>query len=325
MKKVASIIPVHNRKETTLGVLGQLKELDLSACKGRFEKDLWDEGYSVATIYEHQIVVVDDGSVDGTGEAIEELFPEVVLLTGDANLWWTGAVNRGVEYCLSHGYSFIHIMNDDIKFKRNFLKNLLLSWKPNRILGSITLLGGDSGKIYKAGMMENRRLHPRYLDIFGGVAYSQIDKRKLIPAEGVSGRSMLVDAELFKKVGLFDEKRFPHGGADQEFCSRALKKGWEIYVNPASVIYTKPSTEKTLAQRLVGDTRLGFFKSFGCLKYNWYLPLIFWSHFAHRSFFAGLGGFSYNILAMFKWTVLKFSLGKNTLRRYVEMNLPSRL
>nr|WP_210391310.1 hypothetical protein [Synechococcus sp. PCC 7502] len=41
----------------------------------------------------YQVVIVDDGS----GEAIRSLYPEVILLSGDGNLWWTGAISSLIK------------------------------------------------------------------------------------------------------------------------------------------------------------------------------------------------------------------------------------
>ncbi|WP_051030555.1 glycosyltransferase family 2 protein [Halothece sp. PCC 7418] len=87
------IIPVHNRKNITLKCLETLKQCG----------DL-DRYYTI---------VVDDGSTDGTSEAITNLYPEVTILTGDGNLWWTGAIRKGMEYAYERGAEYFIWLNDD--------------------------------------------------------------------------------------------------------------------------------------------------------------------------------------------------------------------
>ena len=76
------VIPVYNRKEFTHQCL-------LSIIK--------------QTNKNFKIIIVDDRSTDGTREMINSEFPEIILLKGDGNLWWTRAINLGVKYALKHG------------------------------------------------------------------------------------------------------------------------------------------------------------------------------------------------------------------------------
>jgi len=72
VKNIYIIIPVHNRKSLTLACLKNLKT------NGDLQK--------------YQVIVVDDGSSDRTAEEVAENYPEVTILKGDGNLWWTGAI-----------------------------------------------------------------------------------------------------------------------------------------------------------------------------------------------------------------------------------------
>ena len=69
------VIPVFNRREETLRCLDSL----------------------VTQTYTNFIViVVDDGSTDGVGDAVQAGYPDTIVLKGDGNLWWAGATNLGV-------------------------------------------------------------------------------------------------------------------------------------------------------------------------------------------------------------------------------------
>jgi GT2 family glycosyltransferase len=70
------VIPVHNRRDFTRECLLSLRK---------------------QTYKNFKVIIVDDGSMDGTGDMIEKDFPEVIPLKGDGELWWTGATNMGVE------------------------------------------------------------------------------------------------------------------------------------------------------------------------------------------------------------------------------------
>src|SRR3989344_967125 len=129
MKKIAVVVPVHNRRETTLGYLRQMREIHA-------------DGVSL------DLVIVDDGSTDGTVQAIHERYPNVVVLQGDGNLWWTGAVNKGVQYALDKDYGAVLIMNDDLELDDAFLMHLLKVARenPDSLVSSVTIHRDEVGR-----------------------------------------------------------------------------------------------------------------------------------------------------------------------------------
>ena len=103
------IIPVHNRKEITL------KCLDILQKNGDLD------------IY--YVIVVDDGSTDGTSEAIQSLYPNITILVGDGNLWWTGAIKKGMEYAYDKGAEYFIWLNDDCLVAKESINNLIVFCK----------------------------------------------------------------------------------------------------------------------------------------------------------------------------------------------------
>ncbi len=71
---VEVVAPVRNHKAITLQCLRSLSRID-------------------RTGLEVHIIIVDDGSTDGASDAIREQFPEVQLVPGDGNLWYTAGAN----------------------------------------------------------------------------------------------------------------------------------------------------------------------------------------------------------------------------------------
>src|SRR5687767_767033 len=88
---VYAVIPVHNRSGQTRRCLRSL----------------------AAGTVPVRAVVVDDGSTDGTAREVARHHPDVVVLHGHGDLWWAGAVNRGVEHALAGGADYVLTLNND--------------------------------------------------------------------------------------------------------------------------------------------------------------------------------------------------------------------
>src|SRR5665213_2241579 len=71
------------------------------------------------------IVVVENGSIDGSIELIETSYPSVILLKHPKNLGFAAGVNSGIDYALRHNAEYIALFNNDAVADKNWLKELL--------------------------------------------------------------------------------------------------------------------------------------------------------------------------------------------------------
>lgn len=209
------LIPIHNRKGLTLACLASLKKQEY---------------------HDYRIIVIDDGSTDGSEESIKKTYPEITIIRGDGDWWWTKSINNGVCFALSHSKpgDFILTLNDDTEVEQNYLQALIdTSTSYQRaIVGSLVKNYYDPNVIQDAGVQTN---WSKFL----------FSKRHSIGNETVnesvgalSGRGMLIPVEIFSNIGLFS-RMLPHYSADYEFSARAKHHGAKIVMSYRAIVYSK--------------------------------------------------------------------------------------
>jgi GT2 family glycosyltransferase len=252
------IISVHDRKQATLKCLASL---------------------SVQTYAERTIIVVDDGSIDGTAESVRKEYPSTVLLRGDGNLWWTGATNLGIQHALRHaeGRDYVLTLNNDTVVRPNYLQCMLEAAvsHPKNLIGSITLSKEDESTIANGGVRINW-LTAKYTCLAKGARYEEIHSLypSLLPVDVLPGRGTLIPIEVFHRIGLYDGKNFPHYGADYEFSRRAKRNGYELLVNYEAVVIsdiTSTGMNNEVLAMSWAELRRSFFsiRSPYNLRYRW--------------------------------------------------------
>ena len=210
------MIPVHNRMEYTRDCIVSLQ--------GQIPLD--------------QIIIVDDGSTDSTKEMLSTRFPQVVVLSGDGNLFWTAAINMGIRHALKLGADYVMTLNNDTIASETFLADMMRWAKqhPNSLLGALDV-DVKSKKPYYGGERINWALaKSRYLlDELKESEHHGLHEVSLFPARG-----LLIPRKVFDTVGLFEEKLLPHYIADYDFTHLARRNGFPVYCNYDAKLYTYP-------------------------------------------------------------------------------------
>ena len=220
--RVALVIPVYNRKATTLQCLRSLARVDT-------------KGLQV------KIFIVDDGSTDGTSESIRKEFPSVELVMGDGTLHYAAGTNRGIEAALIWEPNFLVTMNDDAVFHEQFLQRLIKTAKenPRSIVGALLLLWDEPHRVFQVGQKwktwKGGWVIPEDLTAF------DVGDRPF-EVEGLVGNCVLISEKAIRECGLMDEKNFPHGWGDAQYMARLHKAGWRLLVEPRSLVWCEPNT-----------------------------------------------------------------------------------
>jgi GT2 family glycosyltransferase len=220
VKKVEIVAPVYNRRELTVQCLRSLSRID-------------SENLSV------HVIIVDDGSTDGTSEAIEKEFPAVEIVKGDGNLWFTEGTNVGVRAALDHNPDYVLMINDDQVFDAGFLKFMIETAENNSrsIVGSLLLLWNQPHKIFQVA--------PRWETFAGGWRHWQHQTIWTIPdkpwsVDIIVGNCILVPVAAIKEAGLMNSKRYPNFG-DAEYTPRLKKMGWKLLIDPRARVFCQPN------------------------------------------------------------------------------------
>ena len=153
MQRLVALLTCHNRRDKTLACLRALHE-NLRFCHLSVD-----------------VLLVDDGSSDGTAASVAERFPSVHLIQGDGTLFWAGGMRVAFQEALARDYDYYLFLNDDTLLYPNALECL---WRAagelKRASGSDAVAVGSTrnaqtGATTYGGLRRMSRWHPLNLQL----------------------------------------------------------------------------------------------------------------------------------------------------------------
>ena len=227
--KVCIVTPIHDDRMATLRYLESIENLDYPNL---------------------DVVIVDDGSTDGSAEAIAERYPSVTVLPGDGSLWWTAATNIGAREGLDRGARFIFTCNNDVVLDPQAVtKSVACALEAgDALVGAVVFHQQDPEKVWFSGA----RFDAHTGDIEHDVDAPSLPKE----TQMLTGMGMLIPAEAFMALGGFDLEAFPHYLADCDLSLRASAAGYRLLVAPDSRIYNDVSSAWSVREYARGRLRL---------------------------------------------------------------------
>lgn len=255
-QKVAILLPVHNALPYTKKTLENLHQL-LSS------DSLTSSGF------DFKIVVVDDGSTDGTFDWIQSNFPFVYVLSGDGTLWWSGGINRAAVFALSElNASYLLLWNNDIVAEEDYfpaLCRILAENKPEIIVGSKVFFAGANNILWSMGGYFNRVTGIKYPIGFG--EYDGETYRKQLDVDWLPGMGTCLHRSIIEKIGYWDEVNFPQYHGDSDFTCRARENGFILRVYPELRLWNHTDHTGALHQGRWKD----LFRSFSSIRSNYHI------------------------------------------------------
>ncbi len=203
-QSIAVIMTVHNRKISTLECLRRFFN-----CKGI-------ENYDV------EVYLMDDGSTDGTADAVSCEFPQVIILKGDGDLFW----NRGMYNCWKEAekkhHDFYLWLNDDTMLFEDALEMLIADHSES---GEMSIISGaccsdeSRSQVTYGGRVGERLVAP------GGTPK---------PIEFMNGNLVLIPDGVFQIIHLNDPY-YRHSLGDFDYGFRASKAGVKVLLSSGYV------------------------------------------------------------------------------------------
>jgi len=177
-----------------------------------------------------EVVVVDNNSSDGSLEQAKKSFSRANFIKNSENFGFSRGNNVGIRWALEKFADYILILNNDTVLEKTTLSELVQSMQKNESAGIISpvVLSADNQSVWFAGgIIDWHKMKTSHIyEIKSDSPYS---------SEYISGCAMFVKKDVFKKIGIFDERFFLYY-EDTDFSMRAKKAGFDLLIVPAAHI-----------------------------------------------------------------------------------------
>jgi N-acetylglucosaminyl-diphospho-decaprenol L-rhamnosyltransferase len=189
------------------------------------------------------IVVVNDGSTDGTGAWLAQQ-KEVVELRGNGNLWWGGAIQKGLEYVATRKREgdYVLFLNNDTWFAEDYVETLVKVSRDGggAAVGSVIHEDDCDPPLVSVGPRLNINRIAVW-DLFSELSPAEIRHPAAIyKVDSLSGRGTLYPVELFERYGQMRTFWLPHYLADYEVAMRFGRAGVPLLVSSHAAVHSPP-------------------------------------------------------------------------------------
>lgn len=214
MISIAVLITSHNRREKTIACL---KALSLS----ELPQDV-----------KLEVILVDDGSTDGTPDAVRTDFPKVEILQGGGTLFWNRGMHWAFDHAMKIGFDFYIWLNDDTILYTDAISRLInMHGQLTKRHGLKVLVVGSThdneGRLSYGGSVASNKLR-RF-------NYSKVwDAVEPVECHVMNGNCVLIPHAIVECVGNLDPV-FEHAMGDTDYALRVRALGGRVFVAPGFI------------------------------------------------------------------------------------------
>lgn len=250
---IGVVMTCFNRREYTLKCLRHL-----------YQQTALQQGVELS------IFMTDDGSKDGTADAVAKEFPDTTILHGNGSLFWNGGMNMAYGEALKHNLDYYLWMNDDTFLFDDALERLLATHRDRTEKGmeKAIVLGGcldpRTRKFSYGGFQRVSRWTLKMIDVQPGEEPRQCTSN--------TGNCVLIPKSVAAVVGNI-EPFYTHRWGDPDYGLRAGKKGCTVWLAPGFVAECEanPTAERWTDTSLSLKERIKDFHSLkGYIKKDWF-------------------------------------------------------
>lgn len=226
-------------------------EIDVSVCIASWNnclllRDCLQSVYNTLSDMSHEVIVVDNGSQDGTFEMLATEFPSCVVIRNQENLGFTAAYNQAMQ--TAAGKYLLILNNDTILHPQSVQRMIEFSERDSRVgvVGCRLIL--PDGSVQRSchhfpslvrtlfDSFYLNRLFPRSR-IFGAAQMTYWDYADTREVDWLAAAAWLVKRDVIDSIGYFDEYLFAFG-EDRDWCYRCWQAGWKVvFLHTATITH----------------------------------------------------------------------------------------
>jgi GT2 family glycosyltransferase len=187
-----------------------------------------------------RVIVVDNGSVDGSPERIEAEFTDIILLRNDRNLGFAEGNNVGIRYAMAGGATHLFLLNNDTVVARDVVDELLWGCNQDALIGAVGAVNYsyyDRQKVISGGGKMNWWTSTHRLVL---PSHEHRGARLLLDTDCVGGSAMFITRTALDRVGLLDREYF-NFYEETDWCLRAKAAGLRVALVASAKVWHKVS------------------------------------------------------------------------------------